>query len=91
MMAHAITTFPENRQSYDLSADLASIPAVTGLDDAGLASLLDLDAPRQVLHVAFGAVLDAYGNELRAVLATHAEEYFSMLRGHFSRHLRPLC
>ena len=83
----AIERFPEDRRSYHLSAELTSMPALSTLDDAELSRLLGEDSPRQVLHVAFGSVLDAYGGELKAVLAAHLEEYYSVLERHFSRHL----
>jgi hypothetical protein len=49
----------------------------------------DADDPRQVLHVAFGQVLQhaSYGPILREMLSAHPEEHIEDLVRHFSRHL----
>jgi len=87
----AIERYPEDRRSYHVSADLASVPVLSKLQDAMLPRLLDEDPARQVLHVTFGSVLDRYGSELKAVLVTHLEGYYQALEKHFVRHLGPLC
>ena len=43
---------------------------------------------RQVLHVAFGSVLERYGAELKAFLAANEEAYYTALEGHFQRHFK---
>jgi len=42
-----------------------------------------------VLHVAFGSILDAYGDQLRALIVAHEEAFRLGLERHFTRHLSP--
>ncbi|MCC6611929.1 MAG: hypothetical protein IT320_00545 [Anaerolineae bacterium] len=51
--------------------------------------LLNQFDARQVLHVAFGSVLDHFGTDLRALLKAHEALYHTYLKRHFDRHLAP--
>jgi len=78
-----------DRATYHVSAELAKVPAGDELDDDDLPGLLeDFDA-REVLHVTFGSILDAFGDQLRATLRSNERVYRDLLAAHFDRHLRP--
>jgi hypothetical protein len=53
---------------------------------------MNLDAARQVLHVAYGFILEkpALREELFQVLDQFEDEHFQMLERHFTRHMELL-
>jgi len=81
--------FEVDRKSYLIGASLERVPLPAAVSDADLPHLLDDDDARQVLHVTFGSALDALGDELKALLAEHAEAHEDGLARHFVRHLAP--
>jgi hypothetical protein len=81
--------FEQDRKSYFLDAALERVPAGDALADAELPGLLEQFDSRQVLHVAFGTLLTAYGPQIRAVLAADEAGYRAGLERHFLRHLAP--
>jgi len=86
----ARTRYMEERRSYHVSASLEKLP--TELIPTGLppAELLDDFHARQVLHVTYGSVLDAMGEELKNALRKHEDAYLEGLQRHFRRHLELL-
>jgi len=89
VLAFARARYEADRATYHVSANLREVPETGTLDDSALPCLLDQFAARQVLHVTFGSVLDAFGQSLRAVLHAHEGRYHTLLRDHFARHLEP--
>lgn len=87
ILALAIARYPTDRATYHVSASLDSVPAPAALADSELPSLLDHFDARQVLHVTFGSVLAAFGDEIKAILAEHEEVHYAALAAHFRRHL----
>lgn len=83
--------FSEDRASYHVSAVLERVPAAEGLGDGELATLLDQDDARQLLHVTFGSALDQYREELLEVLSTHEAAHYEALEQHFKKHLTPFA
>ncbi len=83
-------SFPEERKSYQLSAEAEMVPELARLSDKQLPELLSDPSTRQVLHVTYGAVLRKMGDDVRAALLTYEEEYLSALEKHFRRHLEAL-
>ncbi len=81
--------YETDRATYHVSARLGKVPAEERLADDDLAGLLDDFDAREVLHVTFGSVLDAYGNRLRETLRRNHEAYGEGLAAHFERHLQP--
>jgi hypothetical protein len=64
---------------------------VDGIADEDLPGLVTAHDSRQILHVAYGSVLQsALGEELRSALAEHEEEHFEALDRHMQRHLQAL-
>ena len=88
----ALRRLPEAQKLYHITPDLGRIPALDRLTDAELPAMLDQDAPRQVLHVAYGFVLKDPGlkADLFAALDGGEEDYYAMLDRHFTRHLKGL-
>jgi hypothetical protein len=91
ILALAIERYPEDRATYHVSADAAKLPAPEALADDELAAVLDTFDGREVLHVTFGSALDAYGDELKAVLDAHEDAHYAALERHFVRHLTPFA
>jgi len=80
--------YETDKVSYHVSADVAKTPAHPA--DAELPELLNQFDAREVLHVTFGSVLDAFRPQLYAVLRAHEQEYYRALEKHFRKHLEPL-
>lgn len=91
MLDHARAHFEHDRKTYFLDAQLSKVPAGDATPDADLPELLNQFDARQVLHVAFGSILDAYGDPLRTLIAAHEEAFRSGLERHFTRHLSPFA
>jgi hypothetical protein len=91
ILALAIERYDEDRATYHVSADKDKVPAPESLADDELAGVLDTFDGREVLHVTFGSVLDAYGDELKEVLDAHEEAHYAALKRHFIRHLAPFA
>jgi hypothetical protein len=82
--------FETDRHSYFIDAQLGKVPQGGALADADLPGLLEQFDSRQVLHVCFGSVLDAFGPEIRSDMARYEEDYMTGLEAHFARHIAPL-
>ena len=87
IVALSLDSFEQNRKSYHLSCDLAKVP--TNSTDAELATLLDVIDSRQVLHVGYGAVLEAFRPRMYDVWQAHDEELYGIIEEHFIKHLAP--
>ena len=87
----SISQFAHERASYYISADSSLIPPLEELSDDELPEVIEEHNGRQVLHVAFGAVLqNPLGDELRLVLDQWEEEHYERLARHLGRHLEGL-
>jgi tagaturonate epimerase len=91
ILALAIARYETDRVTYHVSADVTRVPAPDALADLELARVLDAFDGREVLHVTFGSVLDAYGERLTAVLDANEEAHYAILETHFMQHLIPFC
>lgn len=81
--------YTADRRTYHVSAALEATLPSGSLSDEQLPELLNQFAPRQVLHVTFGSVLDVFGPQIQQVLRTHRSAYDATIRHHFARHLQP--
>ena len=88
----ALRRLPDGLKLYHITPDLAEIPALDGLKDADLPGLLNQDATRQVLHIAYGFILEdpALKTEFFALLDRREEDHYQLLDRHFSRHMEAL-
>ena len=97
ILGFARERFETDKASYQISADLARMPAPNSLPDEALEPLLDDVHGRQVLHVTFGSVLSGRGSDgawlfrdaLLGCLLDHEDEHYAVLASHLGRHLRP--
>lgn len=89
MLDYAREHFAHDRKTYFLDAQLEKVPAGADVADADLPALLDQFDTRQVLHVCFGSILDAFGDDLRTMIADDPDAYRDGLERHFTRHLQP--
>jgi hypothetical protein len=91
IVSFSISQFAHERASYHISADSSLIPSLEELSDDELPEVIEEQNGRQVLHVAFGAVLqNPLGDELRLVLDEWEEEHYERLARHLGRHLEGL-
>jgi hypothetical protein len=91
MLDLAHQNFEKDRKTYYVDCRPDRVPRSDQLIDAQLPDLLEQFDSRQMLHVTYGSILDAYGDELDAFLAGHETAYREVLERHFARHLRPFC
>lgn len=88
ILALSLDTFAENAASYQISADPSNVPAPESLDPGEAdRHLTGNDDFRQVLHIAFGIVLQTYGDEFRAMLARNRGRYRAFIARHIGRHV----
>lgn len=97
LYAFARERYGHDRASYHVSAEVARAPRPDELADADLPQLLENFDAREILHVTFGSVLTARGDDgqrryhprLMQLLRQQAEAYAANLERHFGRHLQP--
>jgi hypothetical protein len=89
MLELARTRFEKDRKSYFLDAQLSKVPENDTLSDGDLPGLLDQFDARQVLHVVFGSILEAFGLEFQTLIAQYETDFQAGLEKHFARHLEP--
>jgi hypothetical protein len=77
-----LANYTADRASYHVSADVTKVPV-----GVSLPSLLDDFHAREILHVTFGSALGQFGNEIKAALVKHTDEYNVNLQKHFRKHL----
>ena len=88
----ALRRLPDGRKLYHITPDLGRIPPLGKVKDADLPELLNQDATRQVLHIAYGFILEdpATKAEFFALLDRFEEDHYQLLDRHFSRHMDAL-
>ena len=89
ILALSLASFEENRHSYHLSCDTAKIR--TDMPDDRVGELVTAFDSRQVMHVGYGAVLDAFGEQIKGLLIDHEGEYAALMKEHFLAHLTPFA
>ena len=75
MLDLAHQNFEKDRKSYYVDCDPQKVPAGSELGDGDLPDLLEQFDARQLLHVTFGSILDAYGDELAIFITEHESDY----------------
>ena len=85
---HALETFELNRKTYHLTTNLANIPQAGELNRAKVVEgLTENDDWRQVIHVAYGALLQKFGKRMIEVLSENLEDYYQTIADHIRVHL----
>jgi hypothetical protein len=95
----ALSSFEEARRHYHITADPENIPNVDALTDAELPVLFTHNDARQVIHIAYGSILNAKKNDgsyvfrdrLFRLWRENEEVYAELLNAHIGRHLEQLC
>jgi tagaturonate epimerase len=83
--------YTRDRVTYHVSATVEAVPVPESIPDHALPALLDDVDARQVLHVTFGTVLDAFGGPLLDCLRANEDAYHRTIADHFTRHLVPFA
>ncbi|HKI57085.1 MAG TPA: tagaturonate epimerase family protein, partial [Trueperaceae bacterium] len=91
ILAFARVRYPTDKASYHISARLDRVPEDRDLADGDLPGLVGAFDARQVLHVTFGSVLEAFGEHVHAELVAHEEAHYAALEAHFVRHIAPFA
>jgi hypothetical protein len=89
MLTRAIAWFPEAAKLYHVTADPAAIPAADGLPDGELERLLDAPDSRQVLHIAYGGLLDdpSLRDPFFSTLDAFEENHYTVVQEHIEKHV----
>jgi tagaturonate epimerase len=98
MHQFALSVFEEASKLYHVTTDLNRIPKIETLTDQELPSFLDQEDSRQLLHITYGYLLNAKGenggqlfrDRFFQTLAQYEEEYWSLLETHIEKHLNSL-
>ena len=85
---HALETFGGNRKTYHLTTNLVNVPQARELNRAKVVEgLTENDDWRQVIHVAYGALLQKFGKRMIGVLSENLEDYYQTIADHIRLHL----
>jgi len=95
MHQFALSIFKEASKLYHVTADLDKIPKLEVLQDQEFPSLLEQDDSRQLLHISYGYLLNAKGengknlfkDRFYQTLTQYEEDYWSFLENHIEKHL----
>ncbi len=97
ILAFAFERYDTDRATYHVSATTSQVRRPEQLKDNELASVLDVNAGRQLLHVTYGSVLTAReGNKPRfkdrilTALKQHEEIHYDIVAKHIRRHVDPI-
>ncbi|GAI06270.1 unnamed protein product, partial [marine sediment metagenome] len=84
----ALATFEKNRLTYHLTTNLVNIASLEELNRVEIVKELTTnDDWRQVIHVAYGVLLDKFGKRMMHVLRENREDYYQSVAKHIRRHL----
>lgn len=87
----SLVAFAEDKATYHISADVARIPALKFVSDEELPNLVEKHDSRQVLHVAYGSVLNSpLGERLMNAIVRLESKHLDALTAHLGRHIQGL-
>jgi hypothetical protein len=85
---HALETFELNRKTYYLNTNLANVPQARELNRVMVVEgLTENDDWRQVIHVAYGSLLQKFGKRMIDILCENLEDYYQTVAQHIRLHL----
>lgn len=98
MHSSALSEWIEASKSDPVATDLNRIPKLEELSDEDLPALLDQEDCRRLLHITYGALLNAknpsgeylFRERLYHTLMRYEEDYWSMLEARIEKHLSTL-
>ena len=96
--AFAMQAYQEASQYYHVKGHPDAIPDIAGMADALLPQLMNQEDARQVLHITYGLILTATGEDghplfrdrLYALWDKYQEDYAALLDRHIGRHVEDL-
>lgn len=83
--------YQEDRASYHVSADPNRAPRPDLHDVPDPQAVLDQFDAREMLHVCFGSILAAFGEDIKTVLKDNEEMHYADLQKHFHHHFESFC
>jgi hypothetical protein len=87
----SLVAFAEDKATYHISVNVSKIPDIATLTDDELPELVQTHDSRQVLHVAFGSVLNSsLGEQLTRTVLKYEAEHEEALAVHLGRHIQGL-
>jgi hypothetical protein len=97
LYARSLETYEKSSKNYHITVGVSKLSPLNTVADEALPCLLDREDVRQLLHIAYGEILnpgdadarsnrDAFFEELK----TSEEEYWTCLQIHIGKHLRCL-
>ncbi|MEE8593488.1 MAG: tagaturonate epimerase family protein [Candidatus Bipolaricaulota bacterium] len=87
----SLAAFAEDKATYHISADVVRIPALESVSETELPDLVETHDSRQVLHVAYGSVLNSpLGERLVDAIVCLEDEHLDALTAHLGRHIQGL-
>jgi tagaturonate epimerase len=95
MHAYSLSVFDEASKLYLVSTDLDRVPKLERVPDQDLPVFLGIDDSRQLLHITYGYLLNAKGEDGKnlfrdrfyRILTQYEEDYASLLEQHIGKHL----
>jgi hypothetical protein len=89
MHRRAFDALYEMKRLYHITPDLSAIPALDEVPDGDLPQFMDDPNARQLLHVAYGTLLNdaRLGQGIRRTLRAHELRYLGLVEEHIRRHL----
>jgi hypothetical protein len=98
MHQFALSVFEEASKLYHVTADLNRISKIETLQDEELPSFLDHEDSRQLLHITYGYLLNAKGENGESLfrdrffqtMTQYEEDYWSLVEKHIENHLNSL-
>lgn len=86
------------KKYYHIKTDVGDIISLEKISDISLPNLLNDDNVRQILHITYGLILQAEGEDdqylfkdkIFSLLNTFEQEYYQGLYGHIGKHLEKL-
>jgi len=91
IVAFAVEHYAGDRATYHVSANPTKMPSISTWPDTKLMILLDDFHRREVLHVAFGSVVNhgPFREPFFSALRGNEETYYQLVEKHFVKHLDP--
>jgi hypothetical protein len=87
--------FNEATKYYHVTTDLEKVPDVNQIEDSQLASLMELNDTRQMMHITYGLLLQSknpdgtstFKDEIYKILFEFESVYYNLLEIHLGRHI----